>query len=466
MTSDVAHMPITELVGHYQRRSLSPVEAVDATFKRLHALEPKINAFRLVLEEDARAAARESEARWRAGRPMGLLDGVPVSVKDTLLTKGWPTLRGSKTVDPDQPWTEDSPAVARIREHGGIVIGKTTTPEFGWKGVTDSPLSGATRNPWNLDMTSGGSSGGSAAAVAAGIGQAAIGTDAGGSVRIPSGFCGLVGLKPTSGRVANYPPGSGGTLGHIGPMAHTVADVALLMNVIAKPDARDWLCLPPANVDYRERLDAGVRGKRVAFSPDLGYAKVEPEVAAAVARAARAFADLGASVEDVAAPFPDPTACFRTHFFAGISHACRAIPADKQKLMDPGLLGVVEGGGSVSLADYMAVADQRVVLGRTMRLFHERYDLLLTPTLAVPAFAVNRVAPDGYGQNEWLAWTPFSYPFNLTGQPAITVPCGFTAKGLPIGLQIVGPMYGDADVIKAASAYQGAYPLTGRRPPL
>jgi aspartyl-tRNA(Asn)/glutamyl-tRNA(Gln) amidotransferase subunit A len=466
MPAETAYLSIIDLIGHYQRRSLSPVEVVDAAFRRLHALQPKINAFCHIGEAEARAAARDAETRWRAGRPQGLLDGVPISVKDTIFAKGWPTLRGSRTVDPNQPWTEDSPAVARAREHGAIILGKTTTPEFGWKGVTDSPLTGTTRSPWNLEVTCGGSSGGSAAALAAGIGAAAIGTDAGGSVRIPSGFCGVVGLKPTSGRVANYPAGSGGTLGHIGPMAHTVADVAVMMNVIAKPDPRDWLCLPLANVDYRERLDAGIRGRRVAFSPTLGYAKVDPEVAAHVARAARAFADLGAEVEEVAAPFPDPSDCFRTHFFAGVSHACRAIPEDRRRLMDPGILRAIESGAKVTLTDYMAAADQRAALGRTMRLFHERYDLLLTPTLAVPAFAVNRVAPEGYDQRDWLSWTPFTYPFNLTGQPAASVPCGFTSTGLPVGLQIVGPMYGDADVLKAASAYQAAHSLTDRHPAL
>jgi aspartyl-tRNA(Asn)/glutamyl-tRNA(Gln) amidotransferase subunit A len=189
-------------------------------------------------------------------------------------------------------------------------------------------------------------------------------------------------------------------------------------------------------------------------------------VAEAVARAARAFAELGANVEEVAAPFPDPTDCFRIHFFAGISQACRTIPEDRRRLMDPGILRVIELGGRVSLTEYMTAADQRAVLGRTMRLFHERYDLLLTPTLAVPAFAVDRLAPDGYGGNEWVSWTPFTYPFNLTGQPAATVPCGFTKDGLPIGLQIVGPMYGDAEVLRAAYAYQAAHPLTDRRPPI
>jgi aspartyl-tRNA(Asn)/glutamyl-tRNA(Gln) amidotransferase subunit A len=464
MPADTTYLSVIDLVGHYQRRSLSPVEVVDATLQRLRALEPRLNAFCHVGEAEARVAAREAEARWRAGRPQGLVDGVPITVKDAILAKGWPTLRGSRTVDPKQPWLEDAPAVARAREHGAVIVGKTTTPEFGWKAVTDSPLSGASRNPWNLEMTCGGSSGGSAAALAAGIGHAAIGTDAGGSVRIPCGFSGVVGLKPTAGRVANYPPSAGGTLGHIGPMAHTVADAALMMNVIAKPDPRDWLCLPPAAVDYRERLDEGVQGRRVAFSPTLGYAKVDREVAECVAAAARAFAALGADVEEVAAPFPDPTDCFRTHFFAGVGHACRNIPADQRRLMDPDLVKVVEQGARLSLTDFLAAADQRAALGRAMRQFHERYDLLLTPTLAVPAFPVNRLAPDGYDQRDWLSWTPFTYPFNLTGQPAITVPCGFTASGLPIGLQIVGPMYGDAAVLRAAAAYQAAHPLTARHP--
>ncbi len=465
MSDSIAFLSVVELLARYRRGELSPLEAVRVAYERLERIEPVINAFCHVADrEESLRLARESEARWRRGNPRGEMDGVPITVKDAILAKGWPTLKGSKTVEPKQPWLEDAPAVARLREQGAIILGKTTTPEFGWKGVTDSPLSGITRNPWNPHTTPGGSSGGAAAALAAGIGHAAIGTDAGGSVRIPAAFCGLVAIKATSGRVPNYPPSAAGTLGHIGPMTHTVADAAHLLNLIAIPDARDWLCLPPADIDYRIGLNGGVRGLRLAYSPALGFAKVEPAVAELAAKAARAFEDLGARVEEVAAPFEDPTGIFRTHFFAGMAHSVRHHTPEQLAMLDPGLMKIIEHARKVTITEYMSAVDQRAALGRSTRSFHQTYDLLLTPTLAVAAFTAGRLAPDGYG-DDWVNWTPFTYAFNLTGQPAISVPCGFTREGLPVGLQIVGAMHQDALVLRAAQAYQCAHPA-GRHPSL
>src|SRR6185369_17099019 len=254
--------------------------------------------FRLVDAPAAEAAALASATRWQRGEPMGPLDGVPTTIKDLVLTKGWSTLRGSKAISPDQPWDEDAPAVARLREAGAILLGKTTTPEFGWKGVTDSPLTGITRNPWNPVKTPGGSSGGGAAAVAAGMGPLTLGTDGGGSIRIPCAFTGLVGLKPSFGRVPAWPLSPFGTVAHIGPMTRTVHDAALLLNVIAQPDARDWLALPADACDYAAGLEEGVRGWRIAYSADLGYADVEPEVATLVRQAALRFIELGATVDE------------------------------------------------------------------------------------------------------------------------------------------------------------------------
>ena len=455
---------VTELVADYRARRASPVEAVRTAYARIARIEPKINAFCVVADEhESLALAAESERRWREGRPLGEMDGVPITVKDAIIAKGWPTLRGSKTAD-RKPGNEDAPAVARLREAGAIILGKTTTPEFGWKGVTDSPLSGVTRNPWNLALTPGGSSGGSAAALAGGIGHAAIGTDAGGSVRIPGAFCGLVAHKATAGRVPNYPPSAVGTLGHIGPMTHTVHDAALMLNLMAKPDGRDWLCLPSADTDYRAGLNGGVRGLRIAYSPTLGYAKVERDVAELVASAAKVLEGLGAHIEEVAAPFEDPTETFRVHFFAGIAHSTRLFNESQLALLDPDLLKVLEKARKVTLTDYMTAIDQRGALGRATRAFHEKYDLLVTPTLAVAAFEAGRLTPDGKS-DDWTAWTPFTYPFNLTGQPAATVPCGFVRGDRPVGLQIVGGMYQDALVLKAAHAFQSARPQT-RHPAL
>ena len=299
MTSDLSFMSAANLGDAYRAKRLSPVEVTQAALSVIEAHEGQLNAFRLVDAGAALAAARSSEERWWKGMPLSPIDGVPTSIKDLLLTKGWPTLRGSKLIDPDQPWEEDAPGVARLREAGAVLLGKTNTAEFGWKGTTDSPLVGITRNPWNPVLTPGGSSGGGVAALASGMGALALCTDGGGSIRNPAGFTNLCGLKPTFGRVPAYPPNPIGTLANVGPIARTVTDLALMMNVIARPDVRDWLSLPPDDTDYTADLERGVKGLKVAYSPDLGFAKVDAEVAKNVAAGARVFSELGVEVEEV-----------------------------------------------------------------------------------------------------------------------------------------------------------------------
>ncbi|MCB1719262.1 MAG: amidase, partial [Candidatus Competibacteraceae bacterium] len=294
MTTELALMTASELLLQYRRKTISPVDAVRAALARIDQFNSQVNAYCLVDEDGALAAARASEQRWQRGAPSGLLDGVPCSIKDIILTRGWPTLRGSKTVDQSQSWEEDAPVTARLREQGAIFLGKTTTPEFGWKGVTDSPLTGITRNPWNLATTPGGSSGGAAVAAALGMGALHIGTDGGGSIRIPAGFTGIFGHKPSFGRVPAYPLSPFGTVAHVGPMTRSVTDAALMLTVLARPDARDWHALPFENKDYRIGLEQSLQGWRIAFSLDLGYAEVDAEIAEKVAEAAQIFADLGA----------------------------------------------------------------------------------------------------------------------------------------------------------------------------
>jgi aspartyl-tRNA(Asn)/glutamyl-tRNA(Gln) amidotransferase subunit A len=459
MKPDLCALSATELLAAYRAKTLSPVEATRASLARIEKLNPVLNCFNRVDEKGALAAARESEARWRKGAPVGLLDGVPTSIKDIILTKGWPTLRGSKTTDPKGPWNDDAPAVARLREHGAVFLGKTTTPEFGWKGVTDSPLTGITRNPWNPRTTPGGSSGGSAAAVAAGMGALTVGTDGGGSIRIPCAFTGLFGLKPSFGRVPAWPLSPFGTVAHLGPMTRSVADAALMLNVLSLPDARDWHALPYDGRDYRVGLEDGVRGLRIAYSHDLGYAKVDKEIAALVKNAAQVFADLGAHVDEVDPGFEDQQPTFTLHWFPGASYVVRSIPEAKRKLMDPGLLEVARAGEKFSVKEIQDAAQARGALGVLMNQFHQKYDLLLTPTLPLPAFEAGKEVADVVRERRWTDWSPFSYPFNLTQQPAASVPCGLTKAGLPAGLHIVGPKYGDALVLRAARAYESAAPM-------
>ncbi len=460
MNQDPALLSAVESLALYRARKLSPVEATKAALARIARLNARLNAFCLVDEESALASAKASEARWMKGQPMGLADGVTATVKDLLITRGWPTLRGSKAVDRKQSWDEDAPTVARLREEGCVLLGKTTTPEFGWKGVTDSPLTGITRNPWDDSKTPGGSSGGAAVAAACGMGQLHLGTDGGGSIRIPAGFTGIFGLKQSYGRVAASPLSPFGTLAHVGPMTRTVGDAALMMNVITRPDLRDWYAIPYDATDYLADLDKGVKGLKIAFSPTLGGHPVEPEIARLVGAAAQVFRDLGASVEEVD---PDIGAnvghTFINHWFPGAANALRAYSAEQRKVMDPGLVEVAEAGSRLPLMDYFASIKEREQLGVRMNMFHKRWNLLLTPTLPLPAFAAGIECPVMSDGSRWTDWTPFTYPFNLTRQPAATVPCGLTSQGLPAGLQIVGPSYGDAAVLQAARAFEKAKPF-------
>jgi aspartyl-tRNA(Asn)/glutamyl-tRNA(Gln) amidotransferase subunit A len=468
MSAELVYTSATELLRRYRAKQLSPVEVTQAVLARIDELNPRLNAYCRVDEAGAIKAARAAEARWAKGAPLGALDGVPASIKDLILTRGWPTLRGSNTVDPAGPWLEDAPATARLRESGAVLLGKTCTPEFGWKGVTDSALTGITRNPWNLERTPGGSSGGAAAQVAAGMGQLAVGTDGGGSIRIPCSFAGISGIKAAFGRVPAWPLSPFGTVAHVGPMARTVADCALMLNVLSQPDARDWTALPYAGIDWTDGLDAGVKGLRVAYSPRLGYVKhVDAEVEARVADAAKTLAGLGAQVDEVDPGFADCREIFWVHWTAGAYNFLRNMPKEKFALLDPGLQQACASGSRHTLAQYLDAVNARGALGEHMKRFHQKYDLLLTPATAIPAFAAGVVAPERpAGEEDWTWWTPFSFPFNLTQQPAMSVPCGFSRDGLPIGLQLVGPMQREDLVLRAAHAYQQASEHHLRRPPL
>ncbi len=458
MSTDLALCAATELVALFRAKQASPVEATEAVLARIERLTPKLNAFRQVEPESALAAARESEARWARGEPAGRVDGVPTTIKDLILTRGWPTLRGSRTVSAEQPWDDDAPATARLREHGAVLLGKTTTPEFGWKGVTDSPLTGITRNPWNTERTPGGSSGGAAAAAAVGMGALHIGTDAGGSVRIPAGLTGIVGHKGTYGRVPAWPHSPFGTLANVGPMTRTVADAALMLTVIAEPDVRDWFALPYDGADFTEGLEDGVRGMRIGFSPAPGGATVDPAIADLVAAAARTFEELGAHVGEADPPVSGAHEIFQAHWKGGAAYLFKDFTAEQKALMDPELVEISEAGARMPVTDYVAGVEARRQLGFAMHRFMQDYDLLLTPTLPVTAFPVGQGSPDAEDEPGCLDWTPFTYPFNLSRQPAVTVPCGLTPDGLPAGLQIVGPLYEDARVLRAARAFETARP--------
>ncbi|HVV19698.1 MAG TPA: amidase [Pseudonocardiaceae bacterium] len=466
MTGGPADLTATELLAGYRTGALSPVEACDAVLARIEDVDPVLNAFCLVDADGARKLAAESARRWARGEPGGPLDGVPVSIKDVLLTRGWPTLRGSRAIDPDQPWQADSPVVERLRVAGAVPVGKTTTPELAWKAVTDSPLTGITRNPWDPTRTPGGSSGGAAAAVATGMAPLALGTDGGGSVRIPAAFTGTFTLKPTYGLVPHFPASAFGTLAHTGPMTRTVADAALMLDVIAGPDHRDWSALPAVPGRFADARRDDLTGLRVAYSRALGFPSatgiLDPEVGAATDAAAALFESLGARVEAVDPPIADPVEEFHALWFAGAAMTVAGLPHTDE--LDPGLAEIADIGLRLSAVDYLRATACRMSLGLALGKFHLDYDLLITPTVPIPAFAAGHEVPPGWPERRWTSWTPFTYPFNMTQQPAASLPCGFTSAGLPIGLQVVGPRHADAVVLAACHAVEQAQPWWQRRP--
>ena len=445
MPQDLTQVSASELIAAYRSKAISPVEVAAATLKRIAELQPHFNAYRAVDAEGALAQAKASEARWAKGAPLGLLDGVPVAFKDLLNIKGFPTRKGSLAT-PDTVQQADSPPAARLRESGAVILGKTQTAEFGLKGLTETKLAGVTSNAWDRQYVSGGSSGGAGVAAALGLGPLQVATDGGGSIRNPAAINGVFGFKPTFGRVAGYP--HNGTLFHIGPITRTVTDAALLLNVIAQPDARDWTSLPSDGRDWTAGLDGGVKGLRIAYSRTLGYIQVDPGVAAVVDRAVARLAELGVIVEEADPGFSDPSA-----IIDGIN-AERAIRLRRDigdaglDLIDPGIRKRVERLERQTLAEVVEANERRTELGVLLRRFHEKYDLLVTPVQSKPVPRVG-TAPE----------TPFAFPFNITQQPAASAPAGFDNNGLPVGLHIVGPQFGDATVLRLARAFEKLQPF-------
>ena len=458
MSEDILNHTAAELIELYRAKRLSPVEVVKATLARIERLNPRYNAFVIADPEAALRDARASESRWQKGDPAGLIDGLPATVKDLVTVKGWPTRRGSRTTDP-APSAEDGPPVARMRAQGAVFLGKTTTPEFGWKGVTDSPLTGVTRNPWDERLTPGGSSGGAAVAAALRFGVLHLGTDGGGSIRIPAGFTGIFGFKPTFGVVAVHPHSPALTLWHQGPMTQTVSEAALMLSVMAGPDIRDWYSYPKLDIDYRAELEGGIKGARIAYSRTLGYAKVDREVAALVDNAVKELGRLGAHVEEIDLALEDPIAIMQPMWSVALALGVGPMSAEQRAQVDPPLLDLAEPGFHLSALDYRRLEKDRENFGRRMALLHTQYDLLVTPQLATTAFEVNHEVPPNTEMKRWWQWSPFTYAFNLTQQPAAAVPCGFVTNGLPVAMQIVGAKFADPLVLRAARAYEKAHPF-------
>ncbi len=452
--TEIASLSATELVDRYRRGALSPVEATKAVLDRIEEKNEGLNAFVLIDRDGALKEAGKSEARWTRCRPRGLLDGVPLSIKEHIDVKGWPSRNSSPVVPASHRAKQDAPITARLREAGGIILGKTATPEFCWKGVTDSALHGVTRNPWDLDKTPGGSSGGAAAACASGMGALHVGTDAGGSIRIPAAFCGVFGLRPTQGRVPHNPGGVSALISQAGPLTRTVEDAALMMTVISKPDERDPTALDHEG-DYRIGLNGGVEGLRIGFWNGERLIPFDPEVS----DAADVFRGPGAVVTDADPGFDNQLSTFLAFWQPMTARYLENASGKALAESEPFLVRSAQKGAQQPIVrHYQAMADRGALIQR-MAAFHKKFDLLLAPVTPVPPFKAGRGIYGPEGEAYKRTWTPFTFPFNISGQPAASVPCGFTRAGLPIGLQIVGPWKSEALILRAARAFESVRPF-------
>lgn len=455
--TDPALMSAETLLSLYARRALSPVEALKAVMERVARYNPWVNAF-ACMNPRALQQAGESEARWAAGRPIGPLDGVPCTVKDLVNLAGFPTRRGSKATDAT-PVAEDAPLVLGLKAAGAVILGKTTTTEFGWKTPGDCPLHGITRNPWNPQRTPGGSSSGAAAAGAACFGPLHVGTDAGGSIRIPAAYTGLVGVKPTYGRIPQWPHGAFAQVAVAGPMARSVRDAALMFSAMAQPDLRDPYCLADGPRDWRDGIEGGVAGLRVALVRRLGFdAPIDAEGLAALQVAARLLEEAGAVVEEADPDLPDTRAIFGRVWGVALARLVATTPAEKRPLLDRGLEEVAEREGGMSAVDFLGAEALRGEAAHRMARFHQRYDLVLTactPTAAFDADAPT-VRPT---EALWRDWAPWTFAFNLTRQPAISVPIGLDEEGMPRAVQVAAAIGRDDLTFRAARAIERAAAL-------
>jgi aspartyl-tRNA(Asn)/glutamyl-tRNA(Gln) amidotransferase subunit A len=452
-----ASLSAEDMLAAFARRQLTPVDVLQAVTERVSRLNPGLNAF-AVLNPGALQAAGESASRWRSGRPIGPLDGVPCTVKDLVDLAGFPTRRGSRTTSAE-PAADDAPVVAGLKAAGAVIIGKTTTTEFGWKSPGDCPLHGITRNPWNKARTTGGSSSGAGAAGAAGFGPLHVGTDAGGSVRIPAAWCGLVGLKPTYGRIPQWPASAFASVSCAGPMTRTVRDAALMLGAMARWDLRDPFCLPDDPREWLDGIEAGVTGLSVGVLSSPGFdAPLDADGRAAVERAAQLLADAGAYVEAAEVDLPDTSRVFGRVWGAVLARLVASLPPETAALLDPGIRQVAAELGGMSAIEFMEAEALRAAAAHAMARLHQRFDLLLCPT--VPAGPPLAEAPiDDPVRALWTEWAPWTFTFNLSRQPAITVPMGPRSDGLPNSVQIAAAQFRDDLVLRAARAIEVAQPF-------
>ena len=472
MDPELAFAPATDIRRMIADGEISSVELTEFFYRRIEDLNPQLNAYLTLCPEQALADARVADEAVQRGDELGPLHGIPISIKDLELTNGVRTTMGS-AIFRDRVPDMDSIVVERVKAAGGVILGKTNTPEFGQSGTTENLVSEPCRNPWNTDYTPGGSSGGAAAALATGLCTLATGSDGGGSIRIPSSFSGVTGIKPSQGRVPRYGGYGGPAVNHFsqsGPMSRTVRDTAMLLQVLAGPDSRDANTVTDIPPDYMSALEGGVAGWRIAWSDDLGYAAVDPEVVQITRAAAQVFQEMGAVVEEAAPEIEggDPFPAFSTVFGTASYTSYESLYPERRDELTHYVRNTFDGASKHTAADLSRALAYVDRLKRRFADFFNTYDLLLTPAMAVTAFPIGQhpTSIAGRSVEPWWGYLPFTFPINMSGQTASSVPCGFSAAGLPVGLHIVGPAGAEGRVLRAMAAFEDAQPWAQHRPPV
>ena len=467
---DICFMSACEMAEKIKTQELTSVEITEAIIERIEKINPIINAYCTPTFELAREMAKKADEAVKKGEKLGLLYGIPTSIKDIVETQGIRTTYGSKLYENFIP-EEDAVVVKRLKEAGCVILGKTNTPEFAYAGVTHNLIFGESKNPWNLERTTGGSTGGGAAAVASGLGPLALGSDAGGSIRIPSCLCGIYGLKPSFGRVPTYPYVilHSRTINHYGPLVRYVKDAALMLDAMKGPDANDRLSLPERKISYTENIEKKPSKLRIGYSLDLGYAKViDAEVEKKVLDSIDKFEQFGWVTEKVKIKIRKPEMAFYTLYMVDFAYDFKSKLEEWRENMDSELVRIVEGGMTYSGIDVMRAMDQREKIYNTINQIFKEYDVLITPTTAIPAFELGKMFPPVInGKNvSPTGWMPFTFPFNMTGQPAATIPCGWSSEGLPIGMQIIGRRFDELNVLQISKTFEEISPWQDKRPAL
>ncbi len=469
--SDLAFTSASELLRLISEKQVSPVELTELYLRRIEELDPQLNSYLTVDHEGALQFAKKAEAATTRGESFGPLHGLPISIKDLEPTKGIRTTSGS-LIFRDRVADEDSIVVERVRQAGAVILGKTNTPEFGMSGTTENRLGEPCRNPWNTDRTSGGSSGGAGAALASGLCPLATGSDGGGSIRIPSSFCGVYGIKPTQGRVPQYKgassSGIANQLSQSGPMSRTVRDSALLLQVLAGHNRRDPISLREPPPDLVEAVDREVAGLRIGWSADFGFAAVDREVVETTSQAALAFGDLGCTVDEADLVFESAFDAFMVVFCTNLYTAFGHLMEDQRAHLADYVVRILELGRAHTGADYSRALGYFDRLKAQFADLFSKYDLLLSPTMAVSAFPIGQPPTeiDGRKVDPWFGYLPFTFPINMIGHPAASVPCGFSHDGMPIGLHIIGRLGDESTVVAASAAFERARPWANLRPPV